>query len=74
MREDTKKWQEGLERRKTVLTAGVSYQEGLWLNCCIDGMMVNLRESIWRSWKGARKNGRVENSSGERILKGRVMS
>jgi len=66
--------QGGLEKKKTGLTAEVSYQEGILPRYCTDRMTGNLRRNIWRSWKGIGGNGKVENSSGGRILKGRVMS
>jgi len=33
----------------------------------MDRMMGVLRRSIWRSWKKAGQNGKVENSSGKKI-------
>jgi len=34
----------------------------------------SLRGNTWRSWREVGKDGKVENSFGERILKGGVMS
>jgi len=74
MRKGTKEQQGGLGKKKMVLTAEVSYQEDIWLNCCMDGTMEDLRRSIWRNWREAGGNGKAVNSSRGRILKGRVMS
>jgi len=68
------KKQQGGSGRKIALTAEVSCQEGIWLNCCIDRITKSLKENIWRSWKEARSNGKVENSFGGRISKGGIMS
>jgi len=40
----------------------------------MDRMTGDLRKNIWRSWRGIGGNGKVENSSRGRILKGGVMS
>jgi len=46
MKRGTKGRQEESRKKKTVLTAGVSYQEGIWLKCCMDRTMGSLRGSI----------------------------
>jgi len=74
MRRDIRRQQGELGKKKTVLIAEVSYQEGIQLNCCMDGMIGDLRGNTWRNWRRVRKNGRVANSSEGRILKGGVMS
>ena len=65
-----RRWQGGLGKRKTELTAEVSCQGDTLQRCCTDGMTGGSKRSIWRSWKGTGENGKAENSSGGRILKG----
>ena len=39
----------GLEKKKMVLIAEVSYQGGIQLSYCMDGITAGLRRNIWRS-------------------------
>jgi len=63
-----------IRKKKTALTAEVSCQGDIQQNCCMNRMMENSRGSIWRSWREIGENGKTENSSRGRILKGEIMS
>jgi len=66
--------QEGSGKKKMAFTTEVSCWKDIQLNCCMDGMIGGLRRSIWRNWREAEKNRKAANSSGGKILKGKVMS